>query len=143
MNNEPISNNDNENVSDAVNNTESNQSVEVLPSQPTNVYMDNKINVNSVARLVLMVIALINNVIVMFGGYTIPQLPEDVTYIVASGLSIVMTLIVYWKNNSWTGPAKLGDSVIKAIKSSEVSLDDLINMLDALTSKTNHTNLNK
>jgi SPP1 family holin len=84
------------------------------------------VQVGSVVRLILMLISWINQVAVTFGTYSIPEIPESVTYIIATIITIAVSLYSYWKNNSWTKGAKAGDKVMQIVNSTGIDTDEAL-----------------
>lgn len=70
----------------------------------------------TIARTVILVIALINQVLSISGHGIIPIPNEDVETLVSTGFTIVMAVINWWKNNSFTEAAKAGDALMREIK---------------------------
>lgn len=79
--------------------------------------MDNlKVSTGTIVRTILLVVALINQVLTATGHSVLPiddaQLEEILTLLITAGASIW----AWWKNNSFTRAARIGDEVVKAEK---------------------------
>ena len=71
---------------------------------------------NTIIRTILAGLALLNAVLVMLGKAPL-DLDENTIYVVGSGIaSLVTTFWVWWKNNSITRAALIGDDVMRSIK---------------------------
>lgn len=77
-----------------------------------------KVSKGTIARTVVLIIALINQTLTMTGHNPLPwsdeQLYEGITIILTVGASIA----AWWKNNSFTKPAIKADEVLKELKNS-------------------------
>lgn len=83
-------------------------------SENTNLIKpENGVSAGTIARTVCLILALVNQVLVMFDMVPI-DLAEDTVY---DGVSIVFTvvtaLVAWWKNNSFTTKAIEADKVLK------------------------------
>ena len=71
---------------------------------------------DTIIRTILAGLALLNAVLVMLGKAPL-DLDENTIYVVGSGIaSIVTTFWAWWKNNSVTRAALIGDDVMRSIK---------------------------
>ena len=84
------------------------------------------LKVGTVVRLIVLVIAWINQIGVMFGLYTIPAANENVTYLIATIVTVVVSLVSYWKNNSWTTSANTADDIMAMLKNTGVTREQLV-----------------
>ena len=78
--------------------------------------MENKITPGTIARTIILALALLNQVLVMRGVQTIPIADETVNAFIANGATIVTALVAWWKNNSFSKAALVGDTVKEAEK---------------------------
>lgn len=79
--------------------------------------MKNKtITTGTIARTIVLALALVNQVLVMAGIQTIPIADETVNELVASAATILTALAAWWKNNSFTNAAIAGDQAMKRMK---------------------------
>ena len=71
---------------------------------------------DTIIRTILAGLALLNAVLVMLGKAPL-DLDENTIYVVGSGIaSLVTTFWAWWKNNSFTRAALIGDDVMRSIK---------------------------
>lgn len=69
-------------------------------------------------RTIVLVLALINNVLALFGKSPLPIEEEQVTELVSMVITIIASLVAWWKNNSFTMAARLGDATMRQHKQS-------------------------
>lgn len=77
------------------------------------------ISVGTLARTIILVLALINQVLVITGHSVLPIQDEQVELLVSTAWTVVASLISWWKNNSFTTPAIKADEVLKQEKASK------------------------
>lgn len=75
--------------------------------------MEQKITVGTLARTIILALALINQCLVMDGVSTIPILEEQVEILVSTGATVVTAVIAWWKNNNFKKAAKAGDQAMR------------------------------
>lgn len=95
----------------------------------------NKINLSgvtaeAVAGVFILVVALVNAVLQMFGINTIPIANEDVSSIVSTGFLIVTTLYNVYKNRNISTAAQVAQSVTDSIKRGELLVEEVDELLD-------------
>lgn len=71
-----------------------------------------------ILRVVLLVVALINQILSSLGKPILPIANEDIESIASSVLLIISVIWAAWKNNSFTVNAQLADEYLDALKSS-------------------------
>jgi SPP1 family holin len=83
--------------------------------------MDNKFKVSpgTIARTILLVLAFINQILTATGHSVINIEDETVEELVSSIFTIVIAIVAWWKNNSFTQAALTADDVMNRIKDSE------------------------
>lgn len=74
------------------------------------------ITAGTLARTIILALALINQVLSVTGHPVLPIEDAQIETLVTTGWTVVAALIAYWKNNSWTAAAKAGDEVMKQVK---------------------------
>lgn len=79
----------------------------------------NKINAGTIARTIILALALINQCLAMAGISPIPIEDEQVVTIISTAWTVVASLWSWWKNNSVTQAAIEGDKVMHGIKQGE------------------------
>lgn len=77
------------------------------------------ISAGTLARTIILVLALINQVLVITGNSVLPIQDEQVELLVSTAWTVVASLISWWKNNSFTTPAIKADEVLKQEKASK------------------------
>lgn len=78
--------------------------------------MENKISSGTIARTVILVLALANQILLMLGVQAIPIADEDINTVVSTLWTVVSALVAWWKNNSFTVAARIGDSAMREAK---------------------------
>lgn len=75
-----------------------------------------KISAGTIARTAVLILALVNQVLDATGHNVINISDEDVNTLITTGFTIVAALVAWWKNNSFTKAARIGDAVMKEEK---------------------------
>ena len=75
-----------------------------------------KISAGTIARTAALILALTNQILNALGYQVIDIADEDINTLITTGITIVTALIAWWKNNSFTKAARVGDAVMKAEK---------------------------
>lgn len=68
-----------------------------------------KITVGTIVRTVILAVALINQILVASGHSVIPIQDEEWEALITTGATVITALIAWWKNNSFTAAARIGD----------------------------------
>ena len=76
----------------------------------------NKVTKGTIARTIILVLALVNQILTITGHSPLPISDEAVSELTASIITIIVALINWWKNNSFTKEAIQGDKVMHALK---------------------------
>ena len=76
-----------------------------------------KITSGTIARTVILILALVNQVLTATGHSVINISDENVNTLISTGFTIVSALIAWWKNNSFTQSAIKADAAMKEDKS--------------------------
>ena len=79
----------------------------------------NKINAGTIARTIILALALVNQCLAMAGISPIPIEDEQVVTIISTCWTVAASLWSWWKNNSFTAAALEGDKVMHGIKRGE------------------------
>lgn len=74
------------------------------------------ISAGTIARTICLCFALLNQILIVFGKGTIDIVDEDIYQIVSTVFTIVTAVMAWWKNNSFTKAALIGDAIMKAEK---------------------------
>lgn len=79
-------------------------------------YMEKKISVGTITRTVLLILALINQLLTVFGKSPLPFDDETITQLVSLGFTIATSILSWWKNNSFTWAAIKADGIMNELK---------------------------
>lgn len=95
----------------------------------------NKINLSGVTTeavtgVFILLVALVNAVLQMFGINTIPIADADVSSIVSTVFLIVTTLYNVYKNRNISTASQVAQSVTDSIKSGELLVEEVDELLD-------------
>ena len=79
---------------------------------------ENKTNISAgtIARTIVLALALINQLLTVTGHAVLPITDEQVNTLVSTIWTVVAALWAYWKNNSLTAAAQEADAVMKDLK---------------------------
>jgi len=72
-----------------------------------------KITTGTIVRTVLLVLALLNQVLCVMGVSPIPIDDEVLTQAITTGATIIIAIVAWWKNNSFTQKAIEADKTFK------------------------------
>lgn len=75
------------------------------------------ISAGTIARTIVLVLALINQVLTATGHAVLPIDDEQINTLVSTAWTVIAALVAYWKNNSITPAAIEADKVKQEIKS--------------------------
>ena len=78
-----------------------------------------KISKGTIIRTALLALAIVNNVLALFGKAPLPITNEQLELIISTVITVVMAVINWWKNNSFTKPAIQGDMLKDRLKKAE------------------------
>lgn len=78
--------------------------------------MNEKPSAATIARTVVLALALVNQVLFATGHAVLPIESEQLESLVTTGITIVASIVAYWKNNSWTKEAIAADETLKNLK---------------------------
>ena len=73
----------------------------------------NQIKTGTIVRTALLALALLNQILVYTGHSVLPITDATLELIITNGFTLVMALIGWWKNNSFTKKAIAADQVLK------------------------------
>ena len=74
------------------------------------------ITAGTIARTVCLVLALINQLLAIFGHESIPIADDMVYQAVSIGFTVIAAVVTWWKNNSFTSAAQVADDTMKQLK---------------------------
>ncbi len=88
-----------------------------------------KVSTGTIVRTVILALALFNQVMVATGHPVIDLENDTVETFVNTAATIITAIIGWWKNNSFTGPALIGDWAMnqaraKARKEKRITVED-------------------
>lgn len=75
-----------------------------------------EISTGTIIRTVILTLALVNQLLVAMGKGPIPISDEELETLISTGATIIMALIAWWKNNSFTIAAIKGDQLMTDLK---------------------------
>ena len=82
-----------------------------------------KITAGTIARTLVLALALINQILTTFGYSPIPIEDELVVDLISYAFTAVAAIVSWWKNNSFTKAALAGDRLMAAVKNGEVEIE--------------------
>lgn len=75
-----------------------------------------KASKGTIIRTALLVLAIINNLLSVFGKPVIPITDEQLELIISTIITVVVAVVNWWKNNSYTSEAVEADVYMKRLK---------------------------
>ena len=93
------------------------------------------INAETVAGVLILLVALVNAVLQMFGINTLPIENEEVTNIVSTVFLIATTLWNTWKNHNVTTISQEVQQMADAVRNGEILEDDVKNLISKIKTK--------
>lgn len=88
-----------------------------------------KVDRATVSRLVLLIVSLVNTIASMTGFYSQFSLDPAFVDVISVCFVMVMSLWCYWKNNSWTQGARVGDAVLHAMAANDLTMEDITDLM--------------
>ena len=82
--------------------------------------MEHKITAGTIARTIVLLLALVNQCLSMAGIQVIPIADEDINTLVTTLWTVCASLAAWWKNNSFTRSALAGDAAMRAEREGRV-----------------------
>lgn len=79
--------------------------------------MKEKISSGTIARTIILVLALFNQVLAIFGKSPLDIAGEDISNVVSLIFTIAAAIAAWWKNNSFTAAAIMADDAMTKINS--------------------------
>lgn len=79
---------------------------------------------DTVIRSAVLILALINNALALFGKSPIPISDDTVVDVVSFLFTTISALWAWWKNNSFTMPAIIADEHLKELRKREKELKE-------------------
>ena len=81
-----------------------------------NITMKSTIKPGTIARTVMLFIALFNMILSCFGYQIIDVDDETVNNLITASFTIVSSIVCWWKNNSFTESAIIADEILNDMK---------------------------
>lgn len=78
--------------------------------------MEMKIKTSTIIRTALLVIAMVNQILSTMGKPILPIDDAQIEVLITTGFSIIMAIMTWWKNNSFTQEAIRGDKEMISLK---------------------------
>ena len=78
------------------------------------------ITTGTIVRTVLLVLALVNQLLCVMGISPIPIDDEVLTQAITTGATIIIAVVTWWKNNSFTQAAIIADKEMHSIKDAKI-----------------------
>ena len=75
-----------------------------------------KVSAGTIARTIILTIALINQILTVSGHSVIPIESEDITEFISLAFTIAASLAAWWKNNSFTKNAIEADEYLEELR---------------------------
>lgn len=75
-----------------------------------------KISSGTIVRTILLALSIVNNLLALFGKAPLPISDEQLELVVSTVITIVLAVINWWKNNSFTKPAIEGDQLMNRLR---------------------------
>ena len=81
----------------------------------------------TVVRTLLLVLALVNQVLAVFGITAIPVTDEQLSTLINTVFTVITALMAWWKNNSFTEAAQKADEIKNALKVGGTDMNEDLN----------------
>ena len=78
--------------------------------------MRNKISPDTLARTIVLALALLNQLLIVVGKSPIPVAEDDIYQVVSVVFTIATAVIAWWYNNDFTQAAMQGTALAKRLK---------------------------
>lgn len=90
------------------------------------------VNAETITGILILLLALVNATLQMFGINALPIENEEVTNIVSTIFLIVTALWNTWKNRNITTASQIAQNITDSIKNGEVLADDVMFIVDKM-----------
>lgn len=81
--------------------------------------MKMSITPGTIARTIILIVALVNQILTVTGHAILPFDDETITETVSIIFTVITSIIAWWKNNSFTQAALMGDEVMRGEKAAK------------------------
>ena len=75
-----------------------------------------KISAGTIARTIVLFLALLNQILTAFGYNVIDISDETVNTLISTIFTVISAIVAFWKNNSFTPEAIEADRIMKELK---------------------------
>lgn len=75
-----------------------------------------KLDIGTITRTVLIIIALVNQGLLITGKNPLPFEDDQITQVISFGFTTITALVAWWKNNNFTAEAKEAQLYLKDMK---------------------------
>ena len=113
----------------------STQSTDVVTTPAETDESVGKVKAATIRRLLVLLIAIINEIFNTLGIYSSINVNEGVIDLISVGFVAGAALWCYWKNNSWSKEANCADAIMKALQEGGLSVSDILELLAAASKK--------
>lgn len=76
-----------------------------------------KVTKGTIVRTACLILAIINNLLAIFGKSPLPIDDEILSNVISFGFTTVASLVAWWKNNSFTPNALKADAYLEDLRS--------------------------
>ena len=88
--------------------------------------MKTTVKLGTIIRTVCLVLALVNQGLMLAGYSVLPITDEQVSELLTLGFTVVTSVWAWWKNNSFTEAAIVADEILHDIKSGELEFGEAV-----------------
>ena len=78
--------------------------------------MEHKVSPDTIARTIVLALALVNQCLAIMGKGTVDIAENDVYQFVSLAWTIISAIVAWWYNNSFTKHARRADELLEALK---------------------------
>ena len=96
------------------------------------------VTIEAVVGVLILLLALINAILQMFGKTVLPISNEEVSNIVSTVFLIVTALYNTWKNRNITVASQVAQNITDSIKNGELLADDIMFIVDKVKDNNNN-----
>lgn len=75
-----------------------------------------KVKTSTIVRTALLILAIINNLLSVFGKPVLPITDEQLELIISTLITVVVAVVNWWKNNSYTKEAIEADVYLNRLR---------------------------
>ena len=90
------------------------------------------VTTENIVGILILLVALINAILQMFGIKTIPISNDEINNIVSTVFLIITTLYNTWKNRNFTKASQISQQITNCMKSGELLAEDVENIIEEI-----------